>query len=193
MEFKIYRSNEAELINGCIRRQRGAQKQLYDMYSATMYGTCCRYIKDTMAAEDVLVVAFTKVFENIDKYRGEGSFEGWVKRIVINEALIHLRKQRSMFVVTELEESLPDTESDGNYDFLEQEDLMSMIDQLSPGYRNVFNLFAIDGYSHKEIAEKLGISESTSKSQLNRARSVLQKLLLNADSAFKKKHHGKTS
>lgn len=190
MEFKIYRSGETELIRGCIQRKRDAQKRLYDIYSPVMYPLCCRYLKDSMEAEDVLVMAFTKLFDKIGQYKGEGSFEGWVKRIVINESLAHLRRQRSMFVVTELPDSDIEDASATSYDHLAEEDLLEMISELPSGYRTVFNLFAIDGYSHKEIAAQIGISENTSKSQLSRARVLLQKLLRNRESVIKSKHHG---
>ena len=160
------------------------------MYSPVMYPLCCRYVKDTMEAEDVLVMAFTKLFDKIGQYKGEGSFEGWVKRIVINESLAHLRRQRSMFVVTELPDAEIEDAGATSYDHLAEEDLLTMIGELPSGYRTVFNLYAIDGFSHKEIATQLGISENTSKSQLSRARVLLQKLLRNREPEFKSKHHG---
>ena len=177
MEFKIYRSAEDELIKGCLKRDRNAQKYLYDTYSSKMFTLCRRYIKDSMEAEDVLVTAFTKILDRIGQFKGEGSFEGWIRRIVVNEALTYLRRHRSMYLETDLE--MADREPDYNSisDHLEEEDLMKMIQELPGGYKIVFNLYAIDGYSHKEIAEQLGISENTSKSQLSRARTYLQKML----------------
>ena len=192
MEFKIYRSDETELINGCIRRERTAQKRLYDLYSPVMYPICCRYIRNSMEAEDVLVVSFTKIFEKISQYRAEGSFEGWMKRIVINESLAHLRKHPSMFILA-APEDIPDIESPETYDYFEEGDLIRMIQQLPAGYRSVFNLYAIDGFSHKEIAEKLGIAENTSKSQLSRARTFLQRLLVKSETLPNTKQHGQTS
>src|SRR5689334_5896376 len=181
MEFKIYRAKEHELIQGCLKRDRSAQKRLYETYSSKMYGLCYRYVKDSMEAEDVLVTAFTKIFEKIDQFKSEGSFEGWIRRIVVNEALTHLRRNRSMYLETDLEQA--DREPDYNLsDHLEAEDLVNMIQQLPAGYRIVFNMYAIDGYSHKEIADHLGINENTSKSQLSRARVYLQKLLLERES-----------
>jgi RNA polymerase sigma factor (sigma-70 family) len=177
MQFKIYRAKEDELIKGCLRRDRSAQKQLYEIYSSKMYGLCYRYVKDPMEAEDILVISFMKVFEKIEQFKSEGSFEGWIRRIVINEALTCLRKQRSMYLEAELER----VDYDPNYkslsDHLEAEDLMHLINEMPTGYRIVFNMYAIDGYSHKEIADSLGISENTSKSQLSRARTYLQKAL----------------
>lgn len=181
MEFKIYRAKEEELIKGCLRRERAAQQQLYDMYSSKMYALCYRYVRHAMEAEDILVTAFTKVFDRIDQFKGEGSFEGWIRRIMVNEALTCLRKSRNMYLETELEQA--DREPDYNKlsDHLEAEDLLKMIQELPAGYRLVFNMYAIDGYSHKEIADQLGISENTSKSQLSRARVYLQKLLAETD------------
>jgi RNA polymerase sigma-70 factor (ECF subfamily) len=187
MEFKIYRSKEDELIKGCLRRDRVSQQQLFDLYSSKMYGICYRYVRHGMEAEDILVTAFTKIFEKIDQFKGEGSFEGWIRRIIVNESLTHLRKARTMYLETELEQA--DLEPDYNKlsDHLEAEDLLAMIQQLPAGYRVVFNMYAIDGYSHKEIAQHLGISENTSKSQLSRARVYLQKLLADASlETFKK-------
>jgi RNA polymerase sigma factor (sigma-70 family) len=177
MQFKIYRAKEDELITGCRKRDRNAQKQLYETYSSKMYGLCHRYLKDAMEAEDVLVVAFTRIFDKIDQFKGEGSFEGWIRRIVVNEALTCLRRQRSMYLEAELEQADYQLNYRNLEDHLEAEDLMQLINALPTGYRIVFNMYAIDGYSHKEIADSLGISENTSKSQLSRARTYLQKAL----------------
>jgi RNA polymerase sigma factor (sigma-70 family) len=181
MEFKIYRAKEDELIKGCLRRDGNAQRQLYDTFSSKMYSICYRYVKDSMEAEDILVTSFMKVFDKISQFKNEGSFEGWIRRIVVNEALTYLRRNRSMYLETELEQA--DREPDYNMlgDHLEAEDLMNMIKELPTGYRIVFNMYAIDGYSHKEIADQLGISENTSKSQLSRARTYLQKMLADTD------------
>src|SRR5688572_23609481 len=181
MNFKIYRATEEELIKGCLKRDRSAQKRLFDTYSSKMYGICYRYVKDSMEAEDILVTALTKVLEKIEQFKNEGSFEGWIRKIVVNEALTHLRRNRCMYLETDLEQAdrEPDYETLSNY--LEAEDLMNLIQELPAGYRIVFNLYAIDGYSHKEIADQLGISENTSKSQLSRARVYLQKKLAQHD------------
>jgi RNA polymerase sigma factor (sigma-70 family) len=188
MEFKIYRSTEEELIKGCVRRERSAQKQLYDTFSSKMYALCCRYVKDSMEAEDVLVTAFTKILDRIDQFKGDGSFEGWIRRVVVNEALTYLRRNRSMYVETELEAADRDPDYQHLSDHLEAEDLLNMIQELPAGYRMVFNLYAIDGFSHKEIADQLNISENTSKSQLSRARVFLQKLLADRDAPKQQRH-----
>lgn len=184
MEFKIYRAKEEELVKGCLKRDRNAQKQLYDAYSGKMYSICFRYVKNSMEAEDVLVTAFTKIFDKIDQFKAEGSFEGWIRRIMVNEALSSIRKNKTMYVETDLEAADRQPDYDQLGDHLEAEDLINLIQELPPGYRVVFNMYAIDGYSHKEIAEELGISENTSKSQLSRARVFLQKLLRNQELAL---------
>lgn len=187
MEFKIYRAKEEELIKGCLKRERSAQQQLFDLYSSKMYGICYRYVKHAMEAEDILVTAFAKIFERIDQFKGEGSFEGWIRRIMVNEALTYLRKSRAMYLETDLEQADREPDYDRLGDHLEAEDLLKMIQELPAGYRLVFNMYAIDGYSHKEIAEQLGISENTSKSQLSRARVYLQKMLAENDWVSNKK------
>jgi RNA polymerase sigma-70 factor (ECF subfamily) len=189
MEFTIYRAQEEQLIKGCIRRDRSAQKALYDRYSSKMYALCCRYVKDRMDAEDVLVTAFAKIFERIEQFKGEGSFEGWIRKVVVNEALTFLRRNRSMYLEAELEAADREPDFTTLSDHLEAEDLMRLIQELPSGYRIVFNLYAIDGYSHKEISEQLGISENTSKSQLSRARTYLQKLLADSQAGLNINHH----
>jgi RNA polymerase sigma-70 factor (ECF subfamily) len=140
-----------------------------------------------MEAEDVLVTAFMKVFDKIAQFKSEGSFEGWIRRIVVNEALTHLRRNRSMYLETDLEQADREPDYSNLGDHLEAEDLLNMIREMPSGYRIVFNMYAIDGYSHKEIADHLGISENTSKSQLSRARTYLQKILAAQDSDLKSK------
>ncbi|HZX74089.1 MAG TPA: RNA polymerase sigma factor [Cyclobacteriaceae bacterium] len=178
MELEIYRATEVELIERCKKRDRHAQKRLWDQYSAKLFALSCRYIKDRMQAEDVLITSFTKIFEKVDQFKSEGSFEGWMKRIVVNESLTYLRTNKNMYLETDIKAA----DSEPDYNKLEsqlgEEDLMKMIEELPAGYRIVFNMYVIDGYSHKEIAEQLGISENTSKSQLSRARAILQRTLI---------------
>lgn len=187
MGFKIYRAIETQWIEGCKKHEAKAQECLFGHYSGKMYALCCRYIPDRMQAEDILVTAFTKIFNRIDQYKGEGSFEGWMRRIVVNEALTYLRRNKNMYLETDMEaaERQPDLARLEND--LEAEDLLRLIAQLPSGYRMVFNLYAIDGYSHKEIAEQLGISENTSKSQLSRARVHLQNNLLKLEKSCSQK------
>lgn len=181
MGFQIYRAKETELIEGCLRQNRQAQQSLYQLFASKMYALCCRYVKDRMEAEDVLVMSFTKIFERIGQFKGEGSFEGWIRRVVVNESLTYLRKNKSMYLETDIEEAAYEPDYQKLETQLETEDLMKMIEELPIGYRTVFNMHAIDGYNHNEIAEQLGISENTSKSQLSRARSLLQKKLVDLE------------
>lgn len=181
MEFKIYRAKDEELIDGCRRQNRQAQKRLYEQYSSKFYALCCRYVKDKMEAEDVLITAFTKILDKIDQYTGEGNFEGWMRRVMVNEALSYLRKHKNMYLETTIEAANYEPDYNKLENQLEAEDLMKLIETLPSGYKIVFNMYAIDGYSHKEIAEQLGITESTSKSQLSRARTALQKSLIETE------------
>ena len=181
MRFQIYRASENEMIEGCKKGDRHAQKLLYDRFSGKMFALCCRYVKDKMEAEDILLTAFTKILDRIGQYKNEGSFEGWIRKVMVNESLSYLRKNKSMYVETDIEavDKEPNYEKLENH--LEAQDLLKLISELPSGYRIVFNMFTIDGYSHKEIGEQLGINENTSKSQLSRARIVLQKKLLALD------------
>jgi RNA polymerase sigma factor (sigma-70 family) len=181
MEFKIYRAKDEELIEGCRRQNRQAQKRLYEQYSSKFYALCCRYVKDKMEAEDVLITAFTKILDKIDQYTGEGNFEGWMRRVMVNEALSYLRRNKNMYLETTIEAANYEPDYNKLENQLEAEDLMKLIETLPSGYKIVFNMYAIDGYSHKEIAEQLGITESTSKSQLSRARTALQKSLIETE------------
>lgn len=178
MEFQIYRTRDTELIEGCKKQDRKAQQELFQTYSGRLFSLCCRYVKDKMEAEDVLITSFTRIFERIDQFKGEGSFEGWLKKVVVNESLSYLRRNKSMYLETDIEAANRQPDFEKLESKLEADDLMKLIEALPTGYRIVFNLYAIDGYSHKEIADQLGISENTSKSQLSRARAHLQKNLL---------------
>ncbi len=189
MQFQIYRAHEAELIKGCRQNERAAQKALYEQMAGKMLALCCRYVKDRLEAEDVLITAFTKMFERIDQFKGEGSFEGWLRKIVVNEALSYLRKNKSMYLMTEIEAADREPDFDHMGTQLEAEDLLKLVATLPAGYRIVFNLYAIDGYTHKEIAAQLGISENTSKSQLSRARIYLQNKLLEIEKATQPKQN----
>ncbi len=182
MNLSINKSiTEEKLIDGCVKGKSWAQKSLYEKYSPLMLGICIRYLKDRDDADDVLVQGFMKVFDNIAKFRKEGSFEGWIRRIIVNECLTFIRKNRSMYLETDIEKASNDPDYSVLDNQLEADDLLEMIRQLPVGYRTVFNLYAIEGFSHAEIAEQLGININTSKSQLSRARSYLQKQLLEAE------------
>ena len=160
-----------------MQEDRKMQQALYDKFSGKMYAVCLRYTKDEDDAQDVLQDGFIKVFKNLAKFRSEGSFEGWVRRIFVNTDIEHYRRSVNMKPVTEKEErSLEDNDLSA-LDNLHEKEIIKLINKLSPGYRTVFNLFVIEGYGHKEIAEMMRISEGTSKSQLARAKAVLQKMI----------------
>ncbi len=169
------------IIQGCVRGDRKAQKLLYDLYSRKLFTICLRYASDYHIAEDFLQDGFVKIFTNISSYRGTGSFEGWMKRIVVNVCIEHYRKNKPLIAIGE--KHIPDL-LDLDADVISRinhDDVIKMLQSISPGYRTVFNLYVIEGYSHQEIAEKLGISEGTSKSQLARARYLLQKKIKSSE------------
>lgn len=178
---------EEKLLEACRRGDRKAQYELYEKYAPLMFSVCRRYVVQLQEAEDVLVCGFTKVFQKLNQFKGQGSFEGWVRRIIVNEALSFIRRNKSMYLEVEIEKASREPDFQKMSDQLEVEDLEKMIDRLPMGYKTVFNLYAIEGFSHKEIAEKLGISENTSKSQLSRARVHLQQLLLSAEQKMNEK------
>lgn len=166
---------EEQIIEGCKAQERNAQKALYDKYARTMYGVCLRYSIDENAAKDLLQDGYIKVFANIQSFEGRGSFEGWMKRIFVNLALENIRKNKTITHNTELAEDIIDnTVDEDNADVIPVDELLKMIKSLPEGYATVFNLYAIEDYSHKEIAEMLNISEGTSRSQYVRARQALQ-------------------
>lgn len=162
-----------DLVQGCKRGERQAQEGLYRQLVPTMMGICLRYAKDRDDAEDILQTGFIRVFQKISDFRMEGSFEGWVKRIMVNTALEHYRKNLRTLTAVSLDE-VQEEVSFSDWNALEVEDLLNLIQSLPNGYRMVFNMYALEGYSHKEIAEELGITESGSKSQLSRARALLK-------------------
>lgn len=167
--------SEDEIIKGCIVGERKAQQTLYSRYSPKMFAICLRYAKDYHSAEDILQEGFIKVFKYIGNFRREGSFEGWLRRIFVNTAIEHLRKAVNMYSIVDSEDKPIDIVDESIFDRLDEQDLLDMVQSLSPGYRTVFNLYVVEGYSHKEIGKLLSISEGTSKSQLARARQLLQK------------------
>ena len=168
---------ENYLIENCIKGDRKSQKALYDQFSGKMFAICLRYSKNQMDAEDILQDGFVKLFNNLNRFRGEGSFEGWVRRIFVNTAIEHIRKKNINTTVGEgLENSVVDTYKTA-LDNLYEKDVIKTTRTLSDGYKTVFNLYAVEGYSHKEIAGKLGITESTSKSQFSRAKALLRNMM----------------
>jgi len=168
-----------ELVNRCKAGERKFQELLYKQFASKMLGVCMRYASDKMEAEDMLQNGFIKVFQKIADYRGEGSFEGWIRRIMVHSSIEYYRKHHKMMQLVDLDEAVNETSANPLATAkLDASDLLLLIHQLSPGYRIVFNLYAIEGYSHKEIAAITGITEGASKSQLSRARSVLREQII---------------
>lgn len=166
---------DQKLIDACVKGDRKAQKKIFDLLAPKMFSLCIRYVGDRAKAEDVLQDGFVSLFSKIDSYAGNGSFEGWARRIFVNTALMELRKKEALKMSDPLETargSLSDNPTP--LEDIGYKELMQLITQLPDKYRAVFNLFVIDGYTHKEIAEELGITEVTSRSQLGRARAWLQ-------------------
>lgn len=163
-----------QLISSCKKGKRDAQSTLYKLFAPKLFGVCLRYSRDETEAEDTLHEAFVNILSKIDQYTGKGSFEGWMRRIAVNIALEKYRKRYRVQTVADVAIYDMRTVSDDVYDQINTEQLMQLIQELPPRYKMVFNLYAIDGYTHKEIAEKMGIDEGTSKSNLSRARKILQ-------------------
>jgi RNA polymerase sigma-70 factor, ECF subfamily len=163
---------EAKIIKLAVENNRQAQQQIYSRFSSKMLSVCRQYIKDIQLAEDVMITAFMKVFTNLKSFEYKGSFEGWIRRIMVNECISYLRVQKKVkFAEDEffVEESFNEIDSQFTVD-----QIQFLIDALPDGYKMVFNLYAIEGYKHSEIAKMLGINEGTSKSQLSHARKMLQ-------------------
>ena len=183
MAFSKPKYTIEELIVKCRSGERKAQEMLYKQFASKMFGACLRYAVDKTEAEDMLQNGFIKVFQKINDYRGEGSFEGWIRRIMVHSSIEYYRKHHKMMVV-ELEESGHDTPVNAvATQNLDSKYLLQLIQQLSPGYRMIFNLYAIEGYSHKEIAGIVGITEGASKSQLSRARAILKEKIIKLEGA----------
>lgn len=167
-----------KLIKGCISGNRECQRELYDLYAAKMFGVCIRYASDYSQAEDFLQEGFIKVFNNLNNLNDYSALEGWIRRIIINTCLEIIRKNKKHFDHVDVQGV--DIKVDVDIiDYLSAEELIKIINKLPAGYKSVFNLYAVEGYSHKEIAGKLGISEGTSKSQYSRAKVQLQKEIEN--------------
>lgn len=166
---------DLQLIESCIKGDRASQKVLYDRLAARMFPVCMRYVGDREQAEDVLQDGFVTLFTRLDTYKGEGSFEGWARKIFVTTALMNLRKKDALKMSDDLEAARSlKAETSSQIQNLGYKELMNMIMELPAGFRTVFNMYAIEGYSHKEIGEMLGISETTSRTQLSRARISLQ-------------------
>ncbi len=165
---------EQELIRGCAKNDRTSQKKLFDTYAGKFMAIAKRYMKEDMLAEDVLMEGFYKIYSNIKSFKGDGSFEGWMRRIIVNTAINKIRKDKKEML--DYQEELTDKKGvEMMYvETMSANDMMAMIEKMPLGYRTVFNMYAIDGFTHKEIATELGIDEGTSRSQLSKARKFLQ-------------------
>jgi len=164
--------HQQDIIAKAAAGNRGAQHKLYTQFAAKMLSVCRRYVKDIHHAEDIMITAFMKVFANLENFENKGSFEGWIRRIMVNECISFIRVQKK---VSFLEDSFYVDDSFNNIESgLSVDDIQALIDALPEGYKMIFNLYAIEGYKHREIADMLGISEGTSKSQLSHARRILQ-------------------
>jgi RNA polymerase sigma factor (sigma-70 family) len=181
MMFLEHKYTIKDLVKRCSAGERKAQELLYKQFAAKMLGVCLRYATDKMEAEDMLQNGFIRVFQKINDYRGDGAFEGWVRRIMVHSSIEYYRKHHKMMQMVEVAEGNEPSVNAIALANLDAKDLMVLIQQLAPGYRLVFNLYAIEGYSHKEIGELIGVTEGASKSQLSRARAILKEQILKTE------------
>ena len=168
---------DEQIVKGCINKNAIAQKNLYEKFARKMMGVCLRYCDSSEEAEDVVQNGFISIFENIESFKGTGSLEGWVRKIMVNTALTNIRKNKKLKQNIELDSVEFMIPSNLHGESLEAKDLLKIIQTLPIGFKTVFNLYAIEGYSHKEIGDMLNISEGTSKSQYSRAKAHLQKII----------------
>jgi RNA polymerase sigma factor (sigma-70 family) len=169
---KLNKPIDEEIFEGCLRREVKAQKAFYQHFSSTMYAVCLRYSNAKEDAKDILQDGFVKVFSKLDQYTGKGSLEGWMKRIFINTALEHYRVNKVYQQQSDVDEAYSISVKSVALEQITQKEILHLLNQMAPGYRTVLNMYVIEGYNHAEIAEILGISEGTSKSQLSRARAI---------------------
>ncbi|MFD1256530.1 RNA polymerase sigma factor [Mucilaginibacter terrae] len=174
MMFLKHKYSTEDLIVKCRAADRKAQELLYKQFASKMLAVCMRYATDKMEAEDMLQNGFIRVFQKINDYRGDGSFEGWMRRIIVHTSIEYYRKHHKIIHVDIEESGYEQSVNGAAACSLEAKDLLAIIQQLPAGYRMVFNLYAVEGYSHREIAEMAGITEGASKSQLSRARTLLK-------------------
>ncbi len=170
--------------------ERKAQEKLYQLTASKMLGVCMRYTNNRAEAEDILQTGFVRVFTRMDSYRGEGAFEGWIRKIMVNTAIESFRRNKRMVQAEDIQELAEENTPGLNVDELAYADLLNIVQQLPAGYKIVFNMYAIEGYSHREIAEALDISEGTSKSQLLRAREWLKKRIKLLEGGVYEEQHG---
>ncbi len=167
-------TTETQLVAALKRGESRAHKIVYERFAGKMLAVCARYCSNRADAEEVMLDGFMHMFEKIEQFREDGSFEGWVRRIMVTESLMFLRKNKQWRQEIPIEEAVLEPDYEWADAAVNENDLLRMVSQLPDGYRTIFNLYAIEGYSHAEVAEMLGISEGTSKSQLSRARVMLQ-------------------
>jgi RNA polymerase sigma factor (sigma-70 family) len=171
---------QLQILGRCKNGERLAQQQLYEHFKGKMFAVCLRYANSRQDAEDMLQEGFVRVFRDLHQYRGEGSFEGWLRRVIVNVALQHLRKQKGGLQFAELENveyKLSDTDDSVFEENEKAAALIKLMQKMPTGFRTVLNLYVLEDYSHQEIADEMGISVGTSKSQLNRAKAFLKGLL----------------
>lgn len=185
-------TTEAQLIVALKRGESRAQKIVYERFAGKMLAVCTRYCANKDDAEEVMLDGFMRAFEKIEQFREEGSFEGWIRRIMVTESLMFLRKAKQWRQEVPIDEVTVEPDYEWADTAVNESDLMRLVNQLPDGYRTIFNLYAIEGYAHAEIAEMLGISEGTSKSQLSRARMILQTSLKNMEQDFRTVSYEKT-
>ncbi|QJD78130.1 RNA polymerase sigma factor [Spirosoma rhododendri] len=183
-------TTETQLIAALRRGESRAHKVAYERFSGRMLGVCMRYCANRDDAEEVMLDGFMRVFEKIDQFREDGSFEGWIRRVMVTESLMFLRKNKQWRQEIPIEDAVIEPDYVWADSAIHENDLLRMVNQLPDGYRTVFNLYAIEGYSHADIADLLGISEGTSKSQLSRARAILQATILKAEQEQRTNEHG---
>jgi len=171
------KSKEQNIVKRCLQGDQKAQRQLYQTYANKMFAVCLRYGSGRQDAEDILQEGFIKVFKNLERFQFKGSFEGWVRRIIVNSAIEHYRKNLKWKYTEDAQEVNIASKEIGVIQALNADDLMKLVQKLPVGYRTVFNLFVIEGYAHQEIAEMLDVSESTSKTQLFKARAALKVMI----------------
>ena len=168
--------SDRQIIDGCAKHERKAQKVLYEKYSRFLLGICLRYVSDKAEAEDILQDSFLKIFFNIKDFSGTGSFIGWLRKVTVNTAITHYHKNLKFRYHVEIEDyvSVETGITSFEEDFFTSDELFKVLNELPTGYRMVFNLYAVEGYKHKEIAEILGIDTNTSKSQYSRAKTAIR-------------------
>ena len=184
--MKLSEKEQEELIDGCVNGDRKYQQIVFKMYYGKMMGVCMRYAKDQDTAQDIVQDGFIKVFEKVNKFNKEGSFEGWIRRIMVNTAIDFFRKKKKDFILLEDDSRIKQeddvdifNEDSGAFYGIKPAMVMEAMAKLSPAYKTVFNLYVVENYTHAEIAEMLGVSVGTSKSNLSKAKLNLKKILLN--------------